>query len=462
MRRYVAVVVYIGLMGAVLPRGLAAGQATGAGRARPAPSAAWWNTAFTHRVGLVLRRGPAMVDQPAVVTGHDLYRATGFSRLPVSGVRVVGPDGKAAVMQVDQRDARGFHVGRGDAVLDATDEIVFLVSRKPKATACYWVYWSTQAQAQPEPAASGAQESVPKKDRVVQLRMRTRHWDVGFNATGTATPEKNERGNHARGAISRLAFKGVPITNINTSWGFYLPRHPFGSGPGRFRWTGPSVVRRGPIRTLVEMRRSGAELTGPKRTVCMRGDVVHTFAVYHQAPVIDAEFTLDYRATQDKWAGAFSFPMYVGKRAGLGDTLLVCVAGEVYRRAITQQDLDDWYPMLYRTPLPEEGWFAWVDPAESRGLAVFYEKMAPIESRASWVSYRPVHHPKVRVRVPPSGHVDNVVTWQHRSLTSATRMRYTLRLVGLTHADGDRVRSAYHLWARPTGEYFDAAWPEKR
>ena len=430
--------------------------------AATAPQAAWWDSRFPHRVALGVPAGPELADQPVVLTGDDLYRMTGFARLPVTAVRVVGPAGKPVPMQVDQRDARGFYTAEGDAVLGAHDEIVFTLSRPPGTRTVYWVYWSTQAQAEPKSTGDGLRISTPKKDRVAQLRVQSPHWDISFNAIGTATPEKNEQANHARGTISRLTFGGVPITHINAAWGYYLPRHPFGSGPGPFRWTRPTVRQQGPVRTLVEMRRQDARFLDAKRRPVMRGDVVHTFWVYRRCPVIDAEFTLDYRAVQDTWAGSFGFPMCVGTRTGLGDTFMACVAGTGYRRAIAQADIDNWYPTFYRTPLPEEGWFAWADPTERRGLAVFYEKLAPIQARARWVSSRPVHHPEVRVRVPPSHHVNNTVTWRHRSLTSATRMRYTLRLLGLTHADGQRVRQAYHVWARPAPRFFTAAWPETR
>jgi hypothetical protein len=464
-----------------------------AGPVRSAPAGEeWWDPVFPHRLSLTFPASPVELrDLPVLLTGREFYALTGAPRPPCASFRAVTADGERP-LQVDERDGTGEIVAQPNGVLDGDDEILFTVHLAAgQPTPCF-LYWADTSQPPPlaaaavqmepesrDPSAAADGTSAPRRPAAVQVEPESddpfvRLWlsndrlRLGFNSRGTDTPEKNEPGNWGRGTIAKLFLDGFPLTNIGGSWTFFLPHHPFGAGPGDFRWSDPEVVAAGPVRTVLRMRRTGIEwksagpLTALGGQVFLTGEATHTFALYAAAPIVDAEMTLRYTATRDDWPAAFNFPLQVGKSLDPADVLLVPLAGQVFRRAVTQDDLDGWYPTLYSTPVPEEGWFAWVDSQEHVGLAVFYERMASLRDRAEWVSYRPVLNPEVHVRLTPGGSVENTVQWVHRSLTSATVMRYPLRLVGLTDDHGDAVRWQYRLWAEELRRVAAAGFPESR
>ncbi|MBC8869364.1 MAG: hypothetical protein H8E44_08095 [Planctomycetes bacterium] len=424
--------------------------------------AAWHVPACHHRLPLTAGadRAPVGRRTPIVITGEDLYRLAGAVQVAVDSIRLVGPDGKPRAMQVDQRDRTG-RLGQDDnARLDYDDEIAFVVDYPESASATYWLYWDKESV-----SASISTEPTIEIDRdtgieYVDVSLDNGSFWVGLKGSSSDTPTKNQLTNYGRGGITELKLHGKPFTNIRSSYGFHPVRHPFGSGPGDCKWSLPKVVARGPIRTVVEMVCDDFKVLDDKKQPTVRGRVIHEWALYENLPVLDARMLFTYKATMDHWSAGFAFPMYVGGPIDGHESLFVPLLDSACRVAVPEDFRDAWYPTLYQTPVPEEGWFAWTDAPEKHGLAVFYERMATIRKRATWVSHRPAHNPEVRIRLTPNETTENNVTWRHRRLSGTDQLRYELRLVGLSSDDGVAIRTAYHIWASPIEEGLSVGFPE--
>jgi hypothetical protein len=429
--------------------------------AEPA-SAAWHEPACHHRLSLTVaaQRAPVGRRAPVVLTGEDLYRLAGAVHVAVDSIRLVGPDGKPRAVQVDQRDRTDRLRPDGNARLDYDDEIVFLVDYPESGSAIYWLYWDKElvpAGTSPEPTIKITDETgIP----YVDVSLDNDCLWVGLIGSSSDTPTENQLANYGRGGITELRLHGKPFTNIRSSYGFHPARHPFGCGPGDFKWSLPKVVARGPVRTVVEMIREDFTVLGGKKQAVVQGQVVNEWALYESLPVLDARMVCTYEATMDHWSAGFAFPIYVGGQIDGHESLYVPLMDRAYRVPIPDDFHDLWYPTLYQTPVPEEGWFAWVDAAEKHGLAVFYEKMPTIRKRATWVSHRPAHNPEIRIRLVPNQTTENNVTWRHRRLSGTDRLCYELRLVGLSSDGGAPIRAAYHLWASPMQESLAVGFPE--
>lgn len=429
--------------------------------AEPIP-AAWHEPACHHRLPLtvVAERAPVGRRAPVVITGEDLYRLAGAVQVAVDSIRLVGPDGKPKAVQVDQRDRTHRLHSDSNARLDYDDEIVLVVDYPESGSVTYWLYWdkeSRPAGTSPEPTIKVADETGIQH---VDMSLDNNCFWVGLKGASSDTPAENQLANYGRGGMTELKLHGKPFTNIRGSYGFFPARHPFGCGPGDFKWSPPRVAARGPVRTVVEMVREDFRVLDDKEQPVVQGQVVHEWALYESLPVLDARMVCTFEATIDQWSAGFAFPMYVGGPIDGHETLFVPLIDRAYRVTVPEDFRDLWYPTLYQTPVPEEGWFAWVDAVEKHGLAVFYEKMPTIGKRATWVSHRPAHNPEIRIRLAPNQTTENNVTWRHRRLSGTDRLCYQLRLVGLSSEDGVPIRAAYHLWASPTQESLVFGFPE--
>jgi len=423
---------------------------------------AWHEPACHHRLLLTFTAQRASVGRraPVVITGEDLYRLAGAVQVAVDSIRLIGPQGNPRPLQIDQRDRTDRLRPDGNARLDCDDEIAFIVDYPESGNVTCWLYWHMES----IPAGTSPQPSIKIADETnaehVDMSLDNGCFWVGLKGSSSDAPTRNQLSNYGRGSITELKLHGKPFTNIRSSYGFHPVRHPFGCGPGDFQWSLPKVVSRGPGRTVVERVREDFAVLDDKRQPAVRGRVVHEWTLYEDLPILDARMVCTYEARLDHWSAGFAFPMYVGGQIDGHETLYVPLVDSAYRVKVPEDFRDLWYPTLYQTPVPEEGWFAWVDAAEQHGLAVFYEKMATIRKRARWVSHRPAHNPEIRIRLTPNETTENNVTWRHRRLSGTDRLCYELRLIGLASDKGTPIRAAYHSWALPIEETLTAGFPE--
>ena len=398
-------------------------------------------------------RTSQMDAMPVVLTGAELYLLTGAVCPAASSVRVL-LNGEEQSCQVDERDESGRYT-ESNGVVDHNDEIVFYVDFEKEAPTTISISWASTPEAKAEPPADAGQVRIAKDEKTpyVDLWAETEQFRLGLNATGLEDPAAHNIANYGRAAFSVLAFNGKPLTAITSAWSNVLPIHPFGYGAGKLRWQELKVVKQGPIRTLITTE-------CPEYEQGVRAE----FAIYNRGPAIDLAYSMRYvRQEPEKrpLVLSFGYPLRLGRKGDVNDLLMVPVAGRVHKHRLTMKDLEAFYPTHYQTPLPQEGWFAWVDTAEEVGLAVFYEKMAAIRDRAEWVDSRPVSNPDVRIRTTPSGQPENYVRWHRRSVHTARTWNCQNRFVGLKDADETRLRLAYDLWAKPLDELADVSLPRR-
>lgn len=400
----------------------------------------------------------ALRDMPLVMTGADLYRLTGAARPAVASLRV-RLNGEERACQVDERNASGQYA-KSNGVLDDDDEIVFYLDFESNQPATLTISWSTDA---PPPDTTGngpaAEPNLVSltpdtKTSYVELWAETETFRIGFNAHGLDDPTLHKIGNYGRAACAVLEFRGKRLTDITSAWANVIPAHPFGYGEGPHHWTPLATAKRGPVRTLLTTRRTDYEQ-----------GVRAEFAIYGRGPAIDLRYAMQYTRQEPEEKGtqqlAFRYPMRLGDRADTGDVMLVPLAGRIHEYRLTEEDLQAFYPTRYETPLPDEGWFAWVDTAEEVGLAVFFEKMPAIRDRAEWVDSRPTVNPHVRIRTIPGGRPENTVTWHRRSIHTARHWSCQNRLVGLRSADPNWLHFAYRLWGEPLERLADVSLPRR-
>ena len=403
---------------------------------------------------------------PFVLTGQEFYLLTGSPPPPTAALWLT--DGKARIPhQIDERDGDGRLRPQRDGRFDGEDELVFVATLSASTPATYDLYWSLGKPSEPLETRG---ESLVKTEKpggrekeYVSFWLRTDRLRVAVGGTGAPDPTAHKLANYARGTLAYVELDGWRVNHITSSWGFFLPRHPFGDGPGKFRWSAPTVVVDGPVRTVVESERRGAEWKDKQKRVFLRGDVVSQIIVYGSAPVVDVQYRFRYAARSDKWSASFGFPMRIGRTLDAADVLMVPLLDRVYRRRVTPHHVDEaWYPTFYSTPVPEQGWFAWFDSKERRGLAVFYEKMDTITNRAKWVSHRPVKNPEIRLRTHPGGTCENSVVWRYRGLTTNDLEVYPIRLVGLTAGTDGELLGHYQAWGAQLRKRVRVSLPTKR
>jgi len=390
---------------------------------------------------------------PAVLTGEELYRLTGAARPAASSMRVL-LNGEERPCQVDERNGTGRY-SEPNGIVDHDDEIVFYVEFERDAPTTVVISWASAPEAAAEPRADAGRVKITRDEKTpyVDLWAETEQFRLGLNATGLEDSTEHNIANYGRAAFSVLVFDGKPLTAITSAWSNVLPIHPFGYGAGKHRWQELKVVKQGPIRTLITTECPGYEL-----------GVRAEFAIYNRGPAIDLSYSMQYHQQEPEKRPlvlSFGYPLRLGRKGDVNDLLMVPVAGRVHKRRLTAEDLDGFYPTYYQTPLPQEGWFAWVDTVEEVGLAVFYEKMAAIRDRAEWVDSRPVSNPDVRIRTTPSGRPENYVRWHRRSVHTSRTWRCQNRFVGLKDANEARLRLAYDLWAKPLEELADVSLPKR-
>ena len=385
-----------------------------------------------------------MQDMPIVLTGEELYRLTGSVRPAVSSIRVQ-LDGEERPCQIDERNGTG-RPAESNGILDHDDEISFYLDFEAGRSTTLTLSWpdtppqaDEAGQAGPVSADSGVRTTVETEVPYVELWAETERFRLGINAEGLADTTEHKIGNYGRASLSVVEFDGKPLTNITSAWSNVIPGHPFGYGSGEHRWSALQIVGRGPVRTLIA-------------TQCPEYEqgVRAVFAVYGRGPAIDVSYELQYErleAEKRPQALAFRYPVRLGGKPDTNDVLLVPLAGRTHKERLTTADLGAFYPTYYETPLPDEGWFAWVDVVEQVGLAVFFEKMPAIRDRAEWFDSRPVRNPHVRIRTVPGGSPENTVTWHRRSTHTARDWACRNRLLGLRTGDEARIRRAYRLWA---------------
>jgi len=393
-----------------------------------------------------------------VLRGEDVYRWTGMPCPPIRSLRLHGPAGRIPI-QVEEWDGTGGLLAKGNGRLDDDDRVVFAADLRPRAQTLHLYY---DGPATKRGAAAPAVKVTAQPKKYHSLLLASGGLTIGLHGGG-AEPGAQKIDNYGRGAIVLMTWHGKTVVDSRGGWANYMPRSMASAKDGP-TWSQPTVVVAGPVRTVVEMHcRAHRERSRGKDV--LTGDITHYIAVWGRCPVVDIEEIVAYKADGFDGQWPYSCQTSVGKALDEHDRLIVTLAGKAHAVNIGQTaDAIARHPwrVFYSTTSPEEGWFALQDVAEKTGLATFYERMASIDVRAAWVTYRPALHPEIRIRTTPYKTADVALSFRDRALHCRSTYRHALRYTALRDEAPEDIRTLYHVWGRPLDAVAKVAWPERR
>ena len=407
-----------------------------------AGSAAWQEPAHAWRISLRL---PASAGEPMTVpvmmTGREFFQLSGFPRPRLDSFRLRGVGGEIN-LQAEEYDQDGNLSGSKDGRLDDSDLILF-TARLDNEPQTLYLYCDGPAKIAPSGKGAGVEVTV-LEGKPIPLELRSGDLLIGVRGGGEP-PFDNKQINHGRGAIAKWLWKGTPFTDMAKGWTNYFP-HCVGAGPGAPAWTAPKVVVQGGVRVIVELECKGVTVKDGDKEV-LKGDVLRRIAVWAGCPVVDFEEVVRYTASGFEHSWQYGQAIPLGKALDAADRLVVPVGGSPYVVDFGKE-LDAANPLrrLYETSNPEEGWLAVQDGLERIGLAVFYERLAPIRERDDWLTYRPAMHPEVNVRQSAGECLALRLSFRDRALRCRSEMRRPLRYVALASETPAAIRQQYAFW----------------
>lgn len=419
----------------------------------------WHEPKHHFRVALTIPAFSEETSTGVVITGKDFYRWTGFPRPPVDTLRL-WDEKKPVPLQIEEMDGTEKIVTeKPNGILDDNDRMVFLANPAESAQKLY-LYYGGQGE---KVGQDVSQLKIEEKPGVlIPITIINGEMTLGIRGGGFAEDTSiNRIENHGRGAIPLFEWQGVKMTDFRRAWGNYFPQG-FASHPGVPLWSEPAVLFRGPVRTLVEIRCQN--YTQKKDdTETFSGNITHYISVWHNAPIVDFEEFVDYKATEFTWTWPYSMTFPPGKVLDENDRLLITLANKVFVLPLTQKAEEiksSPWRTFYSTDNPEEGWFALQDTVEKTGLAVFYEKMDTIRYRSQWVTYRPSLHPDVSIRTNPYGTAEVNLSFRDRAFCSRGLYKREIRYVCLKDESAETVRNYYKIWAEPIDSIIKVDFPE--
>jgi|GEM_PF-3092894 len=416
----------------------------------------WSEPEHKRRISLQLPSLKQETRAGMVISGSDFWRWTGFPQARTNSFRLYQGE-RALAYQVEERQPGGLPA-KPDGFFDDADLLLFVVVLTSNTEPVY-LYYDGPEITRTDTAAEIT--IVQKEGSLIPLTITANQLTVGIRGGGDSGEKKIE--NFGRGCFVFLSWKKLTLLDFRSSWGNVLPRC-IGSGPEAGKWSEPEILYNGPIRTLVELTCDHYQVKKENQLI-FSGRITRLLSVWHQIPVLEVEEFVSYKSNSFSWSWPYSFSLPVGRKLDENDCLIVPLAGSFYVRKISQTRAEieacPWQ-VLYATENPEEGWFAWQDTAEKTGLAVFYEKLAPIVKRAAWVSYRPVLHPQIQLRTTPYPSAENNLSFLDRALACRNHYSHQLRFILLSEEEPETVRTLYHLWSGLPGSFLVVSSPERK
>ena len=378
----------------------------------------------------------AVVNQPLVLRGKELYELTGLDRLCWASVRVFDQNGELPV-QADERDGTGHYKTDGNGRLDYDDELVFAINLPADKPAAYYLYCD-----------SGPADRSKWPNADVKFEEISTDISDGVLTNGRLTaqlkgpakrPGEHAIENHGAGAITDCSLDGRSFTKIRQNWGNYFFGN-FWSGDGG--WTKPEPIISGPLRLIVRTCLPEFIRTNKAERRTFEGSVANYFAMYGTVPVLDIEQRIDYQWSDKKWSALYTFYTTVGKKPDSKDVLFVPVAGRPQR--VSMHDIGI-YGHRYLEHRPERGWMALLDPPEKHGCALFYAKMPEVRENLAWVDYSPRRELTPTVHRWSDGYPMRL-DYTNRVMQTDEVVIRPFRVVGLTEEDERAVAAQYRVW----------------
>jgi hypothetical protein len=386
-----------------------------------------------------------------VLAGRDFFRWTGFPRPGVKALMLGGPAGRLA-LQVEERDGTGRLVAEGNGRLDDDDQILFAVDLGPQTQRLHLYYDGPDAPDLDLPTTVAVKPGNP-------LEVKSGELSLFIRGGGLDDSSVNNIANHGRGSIVQCTWGGVTVANQNSSWGDYFPAG-VAASPNACKWSEPTVVANGPVRTVIEVHCDGFQAKQGEK-VTLQANVTNYLAVWNGVPCVDFDQVVDYTATDYEGGWGYSGGACIGKDMDANDRLIVPLLDKAYevkfpsREAIQAAP----YQQLYDTWVPDEGWFGWMDTIEKTGMATFYETLPEIRERDEWVAYRPAWNPAIYLRTTPY-RPEVRLSFIDRALRARSRWQRALRYVFLHNEKPDDIRLLYRCWGAPLEESGKVEAPE--
>ncbi len=342
----------------------------------------WWNENWTYRLKITLRNSSTrdLKNIPVIVTGETLRKKTGLLKevIATSSLRVTEVNGQEVISQVDEKDGTGIYQNPGNGQLDKDDEIVFQVSLKPGEEKGFFLYYREKAAPVVEYQTDVRFEKVVygEKNRLYNGLLANKLMAVGIRGTGTEKePDGKLRlGGLGKASITSLVLNGKELIYQGHSWGWNLLGGSYTMVSSLLPWTDPELVIDGPVRKIVVCKASGIDRdftkeVNPSWTLSgkVTGDYYRFFALYSNLPYVTATETVVIKQADPKYSAVYEFawcPTY--PRDWENDVLLVPLAGKAVTVTFPEE-------RNYQTKKAEEGWLAFTNIKEKRGLAMFFE-----------------------------------------------------------------------------------------
>ena len=328
-------------------------------------------TALTLLLSIIVQdpKGTERMLQPVVITGDRILETAATHEISVGALRLKS-GGKDIAFQVDEKDGTGLYQQKGNGRLDADDELVLLVSLKPKQRRTFRLYLATEKN-EPPKFESGLEFRPIELTEISRLpynaMLRNGCLSMGLRAGGPSTKRYGMKGN---GAITDLRVRGASLVRIGWSHGNMALR----SALTGCNWGLPRLLAEGPVRAIVMI---AAENVGESERASkwarknIPGSVYQYFILYDGIPYLEVQqkFVLSPLPAPLP----ITYQSYVhpsgGQRDWVNERLLSPQAGGV--KLGTYKD-----GAHYVAERPEEAWVALHNPILGLGIATFFPRTA--------------------------------------------------------------------------------------
>ncbi|NLO72588.1 MAG: hypothetical protein GX100_00580 [candidate division WS1 bacterium] len=379
-----------------------------------------WNAPdYRNRLAITLPVSAGPIQVGVIFTGKDFFRWTGVPRPSVRAMMLGSPEGRIP-LQVDERDGTGKIVSEGNGRLDDDDQVLFIATLGPTPRKLHLYYNGPEASMLPPRTEIAVAPGNP-------ITLQSGELTIAVRGGGLDDPTKNVRENHGRGSIVNCTWQGGSIADQNKMGiASYFPKT-VASGPGAPKWSEPTVVAAGPARTVVETHCEGYQVKKDD-TVTLEGNITNYVSIWTDAPTVDFEQIVDYQGTVYDHTWSYSDGLDLGAEMDPNDRLIVPLLDQAYlvKFPLREDIQHSPYQPLYNTWVPDEGWYAFQDTAEKRGMGTFYMTLTEIIERDTWVAYRPAWNPVLALRTTP-GLPQVGLNFMDRALRSRNEWRRGLR-----------------------------------
>lgn len=217
----------------------------------------------------------------------------------------------------------------------------------------------------------------------------------------------------------------------------------------------PGLVVDGPIRKIVEARNdAGADVKWKTQTWNYDADLVkvsaaHYYILYNQSPIIDFEELISYeKSNQPNFMASYQFPIGAGGVIfDINDIFYYPKGDEVGKIALSEEGI---LSILSEGALKETlsiagftgGWFAWVDPENKSGLAVFADNNKTSIKINSYLGKSMTLGTNWSVPT-------NTLLYGCDKMQEGNELKVKFRFLALTDEEGNYIRDRYQSWINP-------------